>query len=88
MEGHETREATKALVQSLWAVLRTLDFIPAVIGSQRGGEGMCADLCFRTNTLAAVWTSRLGQKPVAVVQVEVPKGLGWNCVSKDGEQMA
>lgn len=43
MEGHETREATKALVQSLWAVLRTLEFIPAVMGSQRGGEGMCAD---------------------------------------------
>lgn len=43
---------------------------------QRGGKGCTLNSCFRTISLVVGRTSRLGQKAVVVVQMEVPEDLG------------
>ena len=63
-------------MQRLCAAGRLLDLLPAVMRSQRGGEGMYSEFMLQNYRLVVGWTSRLGQKAVVLVQVEVSKGLG------------
>lgn len=42
--GNEIQEAAQALMQCLWAAVRTLGLLPAVMRSQRGGKGMYSEL--------------------------------------------
>ena len=74
--GNGIREAAQALMQRLWAAGRMLDLLPAVMRSQRGGGGMYSEFMLQNYRLVVGWTSRLGQKAVVLVQVEVSKGLG------------
>ena len=60
--GNESREAAQALMQHLWAAVRVLDLPPAVMRSQRGGEGMYSELMLQNYHLIVGWTSRLGRK--------------------------
>lgn len=49
---------------------------------------MYSEFMLQNYRLVVGWTSRLGQKAVVLVQVEVSKGLGQNYGSKYDEKVA